>query len=184
MVMPGIESGSPEVLKKIGKQDIKLDTVVRVCRDAYKVGIQTRPSFMLGNPGDTRETMKETMDFALSLPLLHVGVSYFTPLPGTKSWEHFSDYGTFDTANYTALNHTAAPTFIPHDLEVKDLEHEIEDLYSRFYFRFSWFFMFLRYLDIHEIKKLSPSIFIAMKLCVSRSKRKLSSVKQMLIESP
>jgi len=184
MVMPGIESGSPEVLRKIGKQDIKLDTVVRVCRDSYEVGIQARPSFMLGNPGDTRETMKETMDFALSLPLLHVGVSYFTPLPGTSSWEHFSDYGTFDKANYTALNHTAAPTFIPHDLEVEDLEHEIENFYSRFYFRFSWILIFIRFLDIYEIKKLSPGAFIAMKLWVSRSKRKLSSVKQMLIESP
>jgi anaerobic magnesium-protoporphyrin IX monomethyl ester cyclase len=184
MVMPGIESGSPEVLKKIGKQDIKLDTVVRVCQDAYEVGIQTRPSFMLGNPGDTRETMKETVDFALSLPLLHVGVSYFMPLPGTSSWEHFSDYGTFDKANYIAVNTTAEPTFIPYDLEVEDLEDEIENFYSRFYFRLSWFLIFIRFLDIHEIKKLPTSVFIAMKLWMAKSKRQVSSLKKMLLSSP
>lgn len=184
LVMPGVESGSPDVLRKIGKADIKLDTVRRVCQDAYNVGIQTRPSFMLGNPGDTRETMKETMDFALSLPLLHVGVTYFTPLPGTNAWEHISDYGTFDKANHAALNIVASPTFIPHDLEIEDLEHEVENFYRKFYFRFSWVCRFIRYLDFHEIKKLFPGFLIAMKLWISVSKRKLSSMKKMLIASP
>ena len=124
------------------------------------------------------------MDFALSLPMLHISFSFFTPLPGTKSWDHFSTYVTFDKDNPEALNHTAAPTFIPHGLEAKDLEHEVEKFYSRFYFRFSWVLLFLRCLDIDEIKKISPSVLIAMKLLVSNSKRTLSSVKKMLIASP
>ncbi len=81
----GIESGNEEVLKRTAKH-IRLDQV----RDAVKwtadAGIHSKGYFILGLPGDTTETMSETIEFAASLDLSEAMFSIATPMPGTQLW--------------------------------------------------------------------------------------------------
>lgn len=81
----GIESGNPEILESIGKQ-ITMEQVRQAVGWADEIGIAAKGYFMLGLPGDTEETMQQTIDFACELPLDQAMFSLTTPFPGTRLW--------------------------------------------------------------------------------------------------
>jgi len=85
----GIESANPEILKTI-KKGITLQQVADAVDICKRVGIIPHASFILGLPGETPETIKETMDFGEALK--KVGLSYgfhlLAPFPGTEVREH------------------------------------------------------------------------------------------------
>jgi radical SAM superfamily enzyme YgiQ (UPF0313 family) len=86
----GVETGNPEMLKRIGK-GITLDQVrhaVSLCREA---GIIAHTSFIVGLPGETQETLKETGEFAASLGSLY-GYHFLAPFPGTTVREEVEKY--------------------------------------------------------------------------------------------
>ena len=82
----GIESGNAKVLEGI-KKGIKLHQVRETVENCKKVGIKTKGYFMLGLPGDTEETMRETITFAYDLDLDEKMFSVTTPFPGTEMWD-------------------------------------------------------------------------------------------------
>ncbi|MGC8787767.1 MAG: B12-binding domain-containing radical SAM protein, partial [Anaerolineae bacterium] len=82
----GIESGNEEVLRRIGK-GIKPEQVRQAVRWAQEAGIHVKGYFMLGLPGDTEETMQQTVDFAVELNLDEAMFSLTTPFPGTRLWD-------------------------------------------------------------------------------------------------
>jgi anaerobic magnesium-protoporphyrin IX monomethyl ester cyclase len=79
----GIESGNTEVLAKIGK-GITLDDARRAVRAAQKVGIEVVTLFILGHPGETRETAKDTINFATALNGDRLALGIMVPYPGTE----------------------------------------------------------------------------------------------------
>ncbi|HOC61273.1 MAG TPA: radical SAM protein [Smithellaceae bacterium] len=100
----GVESGNPEMLKRIRK-GIKLDQVrtsVIMCKQA---GMIPHASFMVGLPGETRETLRQTAEFAKSLDIQY-GYHYLTPFPGTTLCEKIHKYDleilTRDWSKYDA----------------------------------------------------------------------------------
>ncbi|MCD6519493.1 MAG: radical SAM protein [Anaerolineae bacterium] len=82
----GIESGNPEMLKRIGKR-ITLEQVRQAVRWTVDAGIMVKGYFMLGLPGDTEETMEQTIRLATELELDQAMFSITTPFPGTRMWE-------------------------------------------------------------------------------------------------
>lgn len=82
----GIESGNQNVINRV-KKGITINQVrnaVKYCKDA---GIKTKGYFMVGMPGDTIDTMRDTLDFAKELELDDVMFSITTPFPGTELWK-------------------------------------------------------------------------------------------------
>ena len=82
----GIESGNPEILKALGKR-ISLDQVRRAVSWTAQAGILAKGYFMLGLPGDTEETMRQTIALASELELDQAMFSITTPFPGTRLWD-------------------------------------------------------------------------------------------------
>ncbi len=82
----GIESGNQEILDRVGKR-ITLEQVRQAVRWTAEAGIRSKGYFMLGLPGDTEETMEQTIQFAASLDLDDAMFSLTTPFPGTRLWE-------------------------------------------------------------------------------------------------
>jgi radical SAM superfamily enzyme YgiQ (UPF0313 family) len=81
----GVESGSSEVLKRLGK-GIRLGQVVRAVGAAHRAGIHPVCSLMIGLPNDTEATVRQTVEFAAELQrefYAQVGISIATPFPGT-----------------------------------------------------------------------------------------------------
>lgn len=81
----GGESGSAEVLKRLGKKITvsRLEAGIRRIRAA---GIEIKLYVMIGTPGETAGDVLRTFELAGNLGVNHVQVLYFTPLPGTSSW--------------------------------------------------------------------------------------------------
>ncbi|MEN6509901.1 MAG: PqqD family peptide modification chaperone [Smithella sp.] len=92
----GVESGNQRILNSI-KKGITLEQVETAVSAARNAGIpQIICTFMIGHPEDTRETIHDTVDFALHLHDLGLTVSPFTvltPLPGTEVFHRAADYG-------------------------------------------------------------------------------------------
>ncbi|RJP72584.1 MAG: radical SAM protein [Candidatus Abyssobacteria bacterium SURF_17] len=82
----GVESGSQEVLAALKKKARPAQAIeaFALCR---KVGIRPLATFMIGNPGEGREEIKESMKLAKRLHANHVQFCIATPLPGTELLE-------------------------------------------------------------------------------------------------
>jgi len=81
----GIESGNDEILEAIGKHITK-EQVRKAVEWTAQAGIRSKGYFMLGLPGDTEETMRQTIEFAAELDLDDAMFSLTTPFPGTRLW--------------------------------------------------------------------------------------------------
>jgi len=90
----GIESANPQILKTI-KKGITLDQVEAAVGMCQRVGITPYASFILGLPGETPETIKETMEFGKRLKDrgLAYGFHLLAPFPGTEVREQSDRYG-------------------------------------------------------------------------------------------
>ncbi len=103
----GIESGNPRILKTI-KKGITRDQVVEAVKMCRRTGITPFASFILGLPGETPQTIKETMDFGEQLKALGLsfGFHLLAPFPGTEIREKSSKFGirilTDDWSQYHA----------------------------------------------------------------------------------
>ncbi len=100
----GVESGNPEILKRV-KKGITLtqaENAVNMCKQS---GMLAHASFMVGLPGETKETLNQTASFAESLKILF-GYHYLAPFPGTTLCEKVDEYDleilTKDWAKYDA----------------------------------------------------------------------------------
>jgi len=128
----GIESGCQEILTTIHK-NITLEQIqnaVALCRNA---GILSKGFFIVGHPGETRETLSRTMDFALKLPLDDISVTMLTPFPGTEIYERAAEFGKFDS-DWSKMN-LLNVVFIPHGLTREDLEEYQHKILRKFYLR-------------------------------------------------
>jgi radical SAM superfamily enzyme YgiQ (UPF0313 family) len=84
----GIESGNPEVLRRLRKE-VDLGRVERIIRKTDQLGISAFGYFLVGSPGDTRETIRETIDFAKRLPLDFAIFNALTAFPKTELYEKY-----------------------------------------------------------------------------------------------
>ena len=100
----GVESGNPEMLKRV-KKGITLTQAAKAIKMCKQAGMLAHASFMVGLPGETKETLSQTAAFAESLNILF-GYHYLAPFPGTTLCEKVGDYDleilTKDWAKYDA----------------------------------------------------------------------------------
>jgi anaerobic magnesium-protoporphyrin IX monomethyl ester cyclase len=82
----GIESGNQELLDRIGKR-INVEQVWQAVRWTQQADIDVKGYFMLGLPGDTAQSMQQTIDLAVDLSLDEAMFSLTTPFPGTRLWD-------------------------------------------------------------------------------------------------
>jgi len=83
----GIENGDQDFLSKVLKKAVNLQKVRSVVKDLNDLGIESVGFFILGVPGETKETMRRTIDFAKSLDLEDAFFSIYSPFPGTELYD-------------------------------------------------------------------------------------------------
>ena len=99
----GVESGSQRVLDEIINKRIKLSDVEKALELCRQHGIRREAGFMVGLPGETKEEMQQTFEFAKKIKADHYSFSIFTALPGTKLFnDFFKDHiSTADYCNFS-----------------------------------------------------------------------------------
>jgi radical SAM superfamily enzyme YgiQ (UPF0313 family) len=128
----GIESGSQKILDLANKR-VTLDQIHHVLEMYQAHGISTFGFFVLGLPGETRETIRETIRFACSLPLDHMHAGLLTPYPGSPLFDQALASGMSppDWSQFYHYHDTQAFKFC--DLSTKELTRAMQQFYLRFY---------------------------------------------------
>lgn len=100
----GVESGNQQILDT-AKKKITLEKTREAVKLAKEVGIKVLASFIIGLPGETAETLKQTVDFAKELETSY-GFHILAPFPGTELRERAEELGirilTDDWLKYNA----------------------------------------------------------------------------------
>lgn len=131
----GVESGNQEFLNTLGK-NLRLEKVVKAFKTARELGILTMAFFMVGNPGETRETIEDTMKFSIKLDTDFAQFSVVTPFPGTQIFMQVNKYGKNlekDWDKYSQFDQRGYFDF--GDLTGEDVARLAKSAYRRFYLR-------------------------------------------------
>ncbi len=129
----GVESGSEAILGKMNKS-IKLEQTRKAYKTAQKVGLMTIANVVLGFPGETEQTAKETIRFVKELNPDDVGFYVATPYPGTPMYEQVIKNGWLRVNDFDKYD-TAGPTFETPQLTMEKLAEIRYKAYQQFYLR-------------------------------------------------
>ncbi len=100
-VFLGVETGSQKMLGELGaNKDIRLDQVRETVKLAKKHGLRINCSFVLGLPGETRETALESLAFALELDPDYAMFSVLMPVVGSRIFDQAVKEGKIDPVTY------------------------------------------------------------------------------------
>ena len=141
LVSVGVESGSQFILDKITKK-----TTVFEIKDCFKMlkkaKMKSYAYFVIGLPWDDENTIKQSVDFAISLDPDFVSFYTAVPLPGTKFYNYAQNYNLFDK-DYSFNGSYYYPVVKTHSLS----KEQIMDLHKfavrRFYIRPAYIFKML-----------------------------------------
>lgn len=133
LILFGVESADEQILKTINKR-ISLPQVEEVVKIARKLGIETRASFMFGNQGETEETIRKTIDFAIKLDPDEAQFNIATAYPGTELFDWARENGYITTLNWDDYSMSNTVLKLP-GLGQEKLEKYYEEAHRRFYFR-------------------------------------------------
>jgi anaerobic magnesium-protoporphyrin IX monomethyl ester cyclase len=145
----GIESGDQKVLD-IMKKQITIQQIIDTIKMSKAAKLKVIGNFMIGNAGDTKETIEKTINFAKELSLDYAYFGFTTPFPGTELREQAIANGWLLNDKLEAIkyedcimNATSLPT--------PELKRYLTKAYRSFYFRPSYIAKRLLKLNKNEI---------------------------------
>jgi hopanoid biosynthesis associated radical SAM protein HpnJ len=133
-VIVGFESGDDQILKNI-KKGVTRERAIQFVKDCKQLGITIHGAFIVGLPGETRETLKATIEYAKMLDLYSIQVSLPSPYPGTEFHKECVANGWLVSNAYIdETGHQMCVVSYPH-LSNQEIFKAVEEFYSKFYFR-------------------------------------------------
>jgi hopanoid biosynthesis associated radical SAM protein HpnJ len=135
LLLVGYESGNQQILHNI-KKGLRTDVARQFTKDCHKLGIVIHGTFILGLPGETLETIEETINYAKEIDPHTIQVSLAAPYPGTFLYKQATENGWFDGSDHllTDGGNQIAQLSYPH-LPASVIFDKVEEFYKRFYFR-------------------------------------------------
>src|SRR4029434_6014957 len=95
LLLVGYESGNQKILHNI-KKGMLVDVARRFTKDCHELGIVIHGTFILGLPGETKETIEETIRFATEINPHTIQISLAAPYPGTFLYKQALENGWLD----------------------------------------------------------------------------------------
>jgi len=135
LLLVGYESGNQQILHNI-KKGLRVDVARQFTKDCHKLGIVIHGTFILGLPGETEETIEETINYAKEIDPHTIQVSLAAPYPGTFLYKQAVENNWFDGGDHllTDGGTQIAQLSYPH-LPAALIFDKVEEFYKRFYFR-------------------------------------------------
>jgi hopanoid biosynthesis associated radical SAM protein HpnJ len=136
LLLVGYETGNQQILFNI-KKGMRVEFARRFTKDCHELGIVIHGTFILGLPGETKETIKETLEFAKEINPHTIQISLAAPYPGTYLYRQAKENGWLYNEEIDLLTQEGtqiAPLNYPH-LSHTEIFESVEDFYRKFYFR-------------------------------------------------
>ena len=133
----GVESASGKILHNVRK-GITQHWVEEAVKNIRKAGMSPVTYFMLGLPGETKETMRQSLDFVKELNPDATTFSIATPHPNTEFYRYIERNGYFRTHDFREFNPSLKPVFNYPDLSADEIYEFMKLAYKEFYMRKSF----------------------------------------------
>ncbi len=129
----GIESGSDRVLKDM-KKHLTLSKIRECVGMINKAGIDVSGFFILGFPGETVESIKDTIKFSRELKLVRANFFTYLPFPGSESYEKLKSANELDGIDWDHFYFMNA-SYTPKGLTRKQLKNLQRFAFAKFYLK-------------------------------------------------
>jgi hopanoid biosynthesis associated radical SAM protein HpnJ len=136
LLLVGYETGSQQILFNIRK-GMRVDFARRFTADCHKLGIKIHGTFIVGLPGETRDTIKETIRFAKEINPHTIQVSLAAAYPGTRLYREAQENGWLrrDSSGLVADDGIQISSLEYPHLSQQEIFEALETFYRSFYFR-------------------------------------------------
>lgn len=134
LLIVGYESGDPQILKNI-KKGATIDMALRFTENCKRLGLKVHGDFIVGLPGETRETIRRTIEFAKRLDCETIQVSVAHPYPGTEFYDWARRNNLLTAESMTDDLGHQLPTVTYPGLDRAELIEWVERFYGEYYFR-------------------------------------------------
>jgi len=134
LLIVGYESGDEQILRNI-KKGATVDAARRFTENAHKLGLVIHGDFIVGLPGETRESLRKSIDFAKSLDVETIQVSIGHAYPGTEFHDYAKKNDLFTIESMTDESGHQLPNIIYPGLNRGELVEWVERFYDEYYFR-------------------------------------------------
>jgi len=144
LLIVGYESGNPQILKNI-KKGATVERARQFTKDCHKLGLVIHGDFILGLPGETRATIRNTINFAKELDVETIQVSVAHAYPGTELYDYAVKNGFMvaDNKMVDEGGHQLAHIEYP-GLPAAEILEQVHRFYDEYYFRPKAVFRILR----------------------------------------
>ncbi|MGA9977169.1 MAG: hopanoid biosynthesis associated radical SAM protein HpnJ [Candidatus Sulfotelmatobacter sp.] len=172
LLIVGYESGDQQILKNI-KKGATIERARDFTRDCHKLGLVIHGDFIMGLPGETHETINNTIAFAKELDVETIQVSVAHAYPGTELYDYAVSNGFMvgDNKMVDEGGHQLAQIQYP-GLPADDIMSAVHRFYDEYYFRPKAVFRILRKaaFDGNDRKRLYKEAKSFLKLRSARNK--------------
>ena len=136
LIIPGIESGSQEILNNI-KKGTTIAQIETYMKSAKKAGLLVHACYMVGNRGETKETMEQTFQLARRLGSDTAQFYPLLPFPGTEAyaWAKSNDYIRGGYADYVKEDGTINCVLELPNISSQEMVEFCDRARKRYYFR-------------------------------------------------
>ena len=130
----GYESGDPQILGNV-KKGATIEMAERFTRNAKRVGLRVHGDFIVGLPGETRQSLRRTIEFAKRLDCETIQVSIAHPYPGTEFYDYAVRNNLLSAGAMTDEGGHQLPAVVYPGLDRAELMDWVERFYGEYYFR-------------------------------------------------
>jgi hopanoid biosynthesis associated radical SAM protein HpnJ len=134
LLIVGYESGDAQILRNI-KKGATIDMAKRFTDNCHKLGLVIHGDFIVGLPGETRDTLRNTIDFAKRLDVETIQVSIAHAFPGTEFYDYAKQNNLVQINMADEEGHQLPNVVYPGILEKDELVDWVERFYGEYYFR-------------------------------------------------
>ena len=134
LLLVGFESGNQQILNNIRK-GIRVDRAREFVKNCKQLGIKIHGTFIVGLPGETRATIKETMQYARELDVETIQVSLAAPYPGTELYAQALANGWLKKSDLVDEHGIQDAALEYPDLSKDEIFKAVEQFYRSFYMR-------------------------------------------------
>jgi hopanoid biosynthesis associated radical SAM protein HpnJ len=134
LLLVGFESGNQQILNTIRK-GIRVDRAREFVKNCKRLGIKIHGTFIVGLPGETRETMQQTMQYARELDVDTIQVSLAAPYPGTELYAQAMANGWLQQQDLIDAHGVQDAALSYPDLSSAEMYRGVEEFYRSFYMR-------------------------------------------------
>jgi len=172
LLIVGYESGDQQILKNI-KKGATIERARQFTKDCHKLGLVIHGDFIMGLPGETHETIDNTIKFAKELDVETIQVSVAHAYPGTELYDYAVKNGFIvgDNKMVDDAGHQLAHIQYP-GLPADDILSAVHRFYDEYYFRPKAVFRILKKaaFDSNDRKRLYKEAKTFLKLRRARNK--------------